>query len=64
MQQSLKFVVITAFLHIIFISNTSFAKNTELLSIQPKIVGGVAANEGDWPWMSALVIPRMIYQPH
>lgn len=55
MQQSLKFVVITAFLHIIFISNTSFAKNTELLSIQPKIVGGVAANEGDWPWMSALV---------
>lgn len=55
MQQSLKFFVITAFLHIIFISNTSFAKNTELLSIQPKIVGGVAANEGDWPWMSALV---------
>lgn len=55
MQHYLKLTVITALSCLLFISNSSFAKNTELIPIQPKIVGGNAASEGDWPWMSALV---------
>ena len=29
--------------------------NTDTFKIQPKIVGGEVAQQGDWPWMSALV---------
>lgn len=35
---------------------TSLAKNSDLpAELKPKIVGGEIANQGDWPWMSALV---------
>jgi secreted trypsin-like serine protease len=55
MQHYLKFAIIMASFFAILISDSSGAKSSELLPIKPKIVGGGAAVEGDWPWMSALV---------
>jgi len=55
MQHYLKLAVITVSLCTIFICDSSFAKGNELIPIKPKIVGGEVSNEGDWPWMSALV---------
>jgi secreted trypsin-like serine protease len=55
MQHYLKIVVIMALFCIAFISDSSSAKNTELIPVKTKIVGGEISSEGKWPWMSALV---------
>jgi secreted trypsin-like serine protease len=55
MQHYLKIVVIMALFCIAFISDSSLAKNTELIPVKTKIVGGEISSEGKWPWMSALV---------
>jgi secreted trypsin-like serine protease len=55
MQYYIKLAVIMASFFTVFISDSSSAKGSEIISIQPKIVGGEVANDGDWPWLSALV---------
>lgn len=58
MHPFLKFVVITASLFMTFISTDSIAKSNQLIPAQTKIVGGEVAEQGDWPWMSALVFTQ------
>jgi hypothetical protein len=55
MENYLKVALFTAALLSALLSHDSSAKATQLTPIKPKIVGGELANEGDWPWMSALV---------
>lgn len=55
MQQLFKLILISASLCAAFVSDTSSAKSTSVVPVKPKIVGGEAAAENRWPWMSALV---------
>jgi secreted trypsin-like serine protease len=60
MQYYIKLAVIMVSFFAVFISTGSEAKGSEakgseVISVSPKIVGGEVANEGDWPWLSALV---------
>jgi len=55
MQHLSKLTVITVFICLLFIIDSGYVKGDELIPTQAKIVGGDVANEGDWPWMSALV---------
>lgn len=55
MQHYVKNTIISLLFSTIFLSQNSYAKGSQLIPIEAKIVGGEAASENDWPWMSALV---------
>jgi secreted trypsin-like serine protease len=52
----MKLALLTLLILSTFMSTVLMAKKSDVDSqIKPRIVGGEVTNEGDWPWMSALV---------